>query len=82
MTPPPAVNVAAITTTQRQALAWRLRDILHEADHRASGWRHSATPQLAEAAKSEYIRGELLGLVAELEGARRLVVAPDDGEAA
>jgi hypothetical protein len=38
-------------------------------------------PQLGEAAKSEYIRGELLGLVAELEGSRRLTLVSDDGEA-
>jgi hypothetical protein len=78
----PALNPAAIADPQRAALAWRLRDILHEGDRRAAAWRTSATPQLEEAAKSEYIRGELLGLVAELEGARRLTLVFDDWEAA
>lgn len=78
----PAVNVAAIARTQREALSWRLRDILHEADRRAASWGHSDSPHLAERARHEYVRGELLGLVAELEGGRRLVVVPDDGEMA
>lgn len=74
MSPPPALNVHAITTTQRQALAWYLRDLLHGADRHAADGR---SPGL-----SDYMRGEILSLISQLEGARPLVVAPDGGEAA
>jgi hypothetical protein len=72
--PPPALNVAAITTRQRQALAWYLRDLLHGADRRAADGR---SPGL-----SDYMRGEILSLISQLEGARRLATGLDDGEVA
>jgi hypothetical protein len=64
------IDVASIPVSERAALAWRLRTILHHGDFVAAKWRWSMTPQYAEIARYTCVRGELLALVAELEGAR------------
>ncbi len=69
---PLAFDAATVPAEQRARLAWRLRTIMADADLRGAGWHASEHPQLAETARVEYMRGELLGLVAQLEGARSL----------
>lgn len=61
----PLVDAGAIPARQRAALAWRLRDALARADLRAASY--SAYPTRREQVRVDNLRGELLGLVAELE---------------
>ena len=62
---PPPVHPEAIPDTQRAALAWRLRDALARADLRAASY--SEYPTRREQVRVDNLRGEVLGLVAELE---------------
>jgi hypothetical protein len=78
----PAVVVEEIPDRQRAALAWRLRDLLAEADQQAAAQARGEHSLFAEMVRAEYLRGELLGLVSELEGGRRLVVVRPDGAGA
>jgi hypothetical protein len=62
---PAAISTCRIPDRQRAALAWRLRDMLARADRRAAdyaGW-----PTRREMVRVDAIRGDLLGLIAELE---------------
>jgi hypothetical protein len=62
---PPVVHPEAIPDQQRAALAWRLRDALARADLRAA--KYSAYPTRREQVRVDNLRGEVLGLVDELE---------------
>lgn len=61
----PLVDASAIPDEQRAALAWRLRDALARADRRAASY--SDYPTRRELVRVDNLRGEVLGLVAELE---------------
>jgi len=64
----PNVDARAIPARQRAALAWRLRDILARADRRAA--KYAEWPTRREQVRVDNVRGEVLGLVAELEAGR------------
>lgn len=76
-TAPPLV-VADIPDRQRAALAWRIRDLLFEADQRAVRLRGFEPVISGEIARIEYLRTEFLGLIAELEGSKPLNLAVSD----
>lgn len=59
-----------IPAEQRAALAWILRNSLETADQRAAQWSRSAVygSHLAETARVECLRSEVLTLIAALEG--------------
>ncbi len=61
----PLVDPGLIPDRQRAALAWRLRDALARADQRAA--KYASYPPLRELVRVDNLRGEVLGLVAELE---------------
>lgn len=61
----PLVDAGLIPDQQRAALAWRLRDALARADRRAASY--SDYPTRREQVRVDNLRGEVLGLVAELE---------------
>lgn len=61
----PLVDPGLIPDRQRAALAWRLRDALARADRRAASY--SDYPTRRELVRVDNLRGEVLGLVAELE---------------
>lgn len=64
----PCLDARAIPARQRAALAWRLRDILARADRRAAAY--DDYPERRETVRIDNVRGEVLGLVAELEAGR------------
>lgn len=61
----PLVDAGLIPDAQRAALAWRLRDALARADRRAA--KYDAYPTRREQVRVDNLRGEVLGLVDELE---------------
>jgi hypothetical protein len=61
----PLVDPGLIPDRQRAALAWRLRDALARADRRAA--KYDAYPTRREQVRVDNLRGEVLGLVDELE---------------
>jgi hypothetical protein len=67
---PPALVVPRIPPDQRAALAWRMRDMLAGADQCAAAWRLGPNSELADVVRLENLRGSVLGLIVELEGAR------------